>query len=124
MSHREGNGILYRLYFKEHFISIMQIYALFVYLKRAVCPPLPARHGGAGVSAKADGGGESSSGLVICFVFTPVLGIVLGDNKKNKTHTIASHTISIKYALILKNSISKNNSSKIDFYTLFLPYIL
>jgi hypothetical protein len=41
--------------FKEHFNSIMQIYAIFIYLKRAVCPPLPARHGGAGVSAKADG---------------------------------------------------------------------
>jgi hypothetical protein len=55
--------------FKEHFNSIMQIYAIFVYLKRAVCPPLPARHGGAGVSAKADGGGEPSSGVVICLCF-------------------------------------------------------
>jgi hypothetical protein len=51
----------------------------------AVCPPLPARHGGAGV--------------VIYFVFTPILGIVLGDNKKNKTHTLINDKISIKYTL-------------------------
>jgi hypothetical protein len=41
--------------FKEHFISIMQIYALFIYLKRAVCPPLPAQHGGAGVESPLRG---------------------------------------------------------------------
>jgi hypothetical protein len=34
--------------FKEHFNSIMQIYAIFIYLKRAVYPPLPARHGRTG----------------------------------------------------------------------------
>jgi hypothetical protein len=35
-------------------------------------------------------------------VFTLVLGIVLGDNKKNKSPTLVNNTIPIKYALILK----------------------
>jgi hypothetical protein len=36
-------------------------------------------------------------------VFTLFLRIVLGDNKKNKTHILAKYSISIKYALFLKN---------------------
>jgi hypothetical protein len=102
----------------------MQIYALFSFLRTSVYPPLPARHGGAGVSAKADGGGESSSGVVFWFVFTPVLRIVLGDNKKNKTHTFANNTIPSKYAVFKKICFFKNHRAKVDFLTLFLPYIL
>jgi hypothetical protein len=49
------------------------------------------------------------------FVFTLFLRIVLGDNKKNKSRTLANNTISIKYALLLKNKISKNDRSKINF---------
>jgi hypothetical protein len=36
-------------------------------------------------------------------VFTPVLGIVLGDNKKNKSPTLATNRLSIRYELVLKN---------------------
>jgi hypothetical protein len=57
-------------------------------------------------------------------VFTPLLGIVLGDNKKNKTPTLANNRISIKYALVFKSKIFKKDRSKITFSGLFLPWIL
>jgi hypothetical protein len=77
------------LYFNNANIRI--IYVFFI----AVCPPLPARHGRAGV--------ESPLRVFGAVVFTPVLGIVLGDNKKNQTHPVAINRISIKYELFLKN---------------------
>jgi hypothetical protein len=49
-------------------------------LSPAACPTWR----GGGVRQGGRGGG-ASSGVVICFVFTPVFGIVLGDNKNKQT---------------------------------------
>jgi hypothetical protein len=49
------------------------------------------------------------------------LRIVLGDNKKNKSDTLSNHIKSIKYTLVLKNSISKKDTSKINFSAPFPP---
>jgi hypothetical protein len=50
-----------------------------------VCPPLPARLGGFGI-----------------VVFILLLGIVLGDNKKNKSATLSRCLKPIRYVCVLK----------------------